>query len=312
VGGFRYSRAMFKEDQAFRDQVAVYLDAMGAGRPTAVARMGGGLANGNFRVERADGPPLALKIWWNRDLTGAQLVAEVSRALWAAGVPTPEVLEGPGGRLIEEVDGAPWMLQRFVAGTWVAPRAAHLRAIGRALAELHAVRLPVAPPNGLAMGFALIDQVLLQSPDHPFVERLRSEAVELRASLPSDLPVGPIHGDLFPDNALMNGDSVAAILDFEEICIDILALDLAMAFLGCGYPDGTPKRELWEALLAGYETVRPLSRAEHDALPLLLRYATLSIATWRFDWFVLQDADPTQADRYLEMVSRLDCLPTGW
>lgn len=295
-----------------RERVAVYLDRLGAGRLTGLSRLGGGLANGNFRLERSHGPPLALKIWWNRDLDGARLVARISTLIRAAGIPTPAILAGPDGELVREVEGSPWMLQEFVDGGWLKPCAEHLQAIGAALARLHQVELAVPLPAGLAMGFKLIDEVSATAARqpaldrHPFLVQMRREAASIRASLPNDLPLGPLHGDLFPDNVLMQGDRVAAILDFEESCVDVLALDLAMAFVGCGYPDGRPCRDLWTALLEGYQRHRPLQPEEITALPALRRYATLSIATWRFDWFVIRRNDPDQVDRYLEMSSRLE------
>ena len=97
-----------------------------------------------------------------------------------------------------------------------------------------------------------------------------------------------------------------AVLDFEEMCVDAMALDLVMSFVGFGWKDGNPITERWQALLSGYESVRPLSDAERAALPDLHRYATLSIAAWRYWQFVMNIPGTEHADRYLEMTARLD------
>ena len=124
--------------------------------------------------------------------------------------------------------------------------------------------------------------------------------------IPDDLPQGIIHGDLFPDNVLGRAGGVEAILDFEEGCIHTLAFDLAMTYVGFGWKDGKPDASLWQALRAGYESVRPLTTAEVAAMPLLHRYATLAIAAWRYWQFVLNIEDSPHAERYLEMTARLD------
>ena len=114
-----------------------------------------------------------------------------------------------------------------------------------------------------------------------------------------------MHGDLFPDNVIGDG-SVAAILDLEEAFIGPCAFDLMMAFVGFGWNDEEPIHERWNALLEGYESVRPLSQEEKLALPALHRYATLSIAAWRYWKHVMNQPDEELKGRYLEMVNRLE------
>jgi homoserine kinase type II len=142
--------------------------------------------------------------------------------------------------------------------------------------------------------------------DHPFVPRLAEEVRNLRADLPKGLPTGIIHGDLFADNVIAQGDEIRAVLDFEEIALEVFVLDIAMAFVGCGWEDALPVRARWDALLAGYQRVRPLSTAERQALPIYLRYATVGIATWRFHQFNVKRPEANQQHRYLEMIHRLD------
>ena len=79
-----------------------------------------------------------------------------------------------------------------------------------------------------------------------------------------------------------------------------------MAFVGFGWNDEAPIHERWEALLDGYESVRPLSREERLALPALHRYATLSIAAWRYWKHVMTQPDEALKMRYLEMTERLE------
>ena len=59
-------------------------------------------------------------------------------------------------------------------------------------------------------------------------------------------------------------------------------------------------------LFRSYESVRPLSQDEKLALPALHRYATLSIAAWRYWKHVMTQPDDELRGRYLEMVNRLE------
>ena len=79
-----------------------------------------------------------------------------------------------------------------------------------------------------------------------------------------------------------------------------------MTFVGFGWSDGEPITERWQAIIAGYESIRKLNESERNALPHLHRYATLSIAAWRYWQFVMNIPNTEYSDRYVEMISRLD------
>ena len=75
---------------------------------------------------------------------------------------------------------------------------------------------------------------------HPFIASLKSQLESMEPQLNASLPMGLLHGDLFLDNTLFDGDKMLAILDFEEGCYDTLLLDVGMTIIGCCYTPGTP------------------------------------------------------------------------
>jgi homoserine kinase type II len=84
------------------------------------------------------------------------------------------------------------------------------------------------------------------------------------------LPVGPIHADYFPDNILFEDGAPSGLIDFYFACTGILAYDLAIAISAWGFDaEGTAQPGEIAAFLSGYESVRPLTRAEREALPRL-------------------------------------------
>ena len=57
--------------------------------------------------------------------------------------------------------------------------------------------------------------------------------------------------DLFPDNAIFDPSSgaLSGIIDFEEVSIGPLVLDVAMTIIGCAYPKGVFNAILAEEFL---------------------------------------------------------------
>ena len=91
-----------------------------------------------------------------------------------------------------------------------------------------------------------------------------------------DLPRGPVHGDLFRDNALFEGDRLTGVVDFNYACDEAWLFDLAVtANDWCSDEDGALERTRVEALLTAYHGQRPLAPIERGAWPVLLRQAAL-------------------------------------
>jgi homoserine kinase type II len=119
------------------------------------------------------------------------------------------------------------------------------------------------------------------------VRTLDEEVAYLEHYLENKLPKGIVHGDLFNDNLLFKGDKLVAMLDFEAACRGKFIFDLATAvnalcFDGAGY---VLKR--FEALIAGYESLRPLSLSEWDAFPNELRLSAFRFTVTRLRDFTL-------------------------
>ncbi|MFM5893983.1 MAG: phosphotransferase, partial [Novosphingobium sp.] len=118
-------------------------------------------------------------------------------------------------------------------------------------------------------------------------ELIESQLADITASWPADLPCGTIHADLFCDNVLMLGSEVTGLIDFYFACTDILAYDVAVTHAAWCFSDDGARFDpaLSEALLQGYESIRPLSQDERAALPLLARGAALRfLMTRAYDW----------------------------
>ena len=127
----------------------------------------------------------------------------------------------------------------------------------------------------------------------------------MQSQLSAPLPTGLLHGDLFLDNTLFDGEQMVAILDFEEGCYDTLLIDIGMTIIGCCY---TPQHRLIlktaQRFLEAYNAVRPLTEDEWKYLDCFVHYAALSIAFWRFRQFNIRRPDAHKANTYKEMLTR--------
>ncbi len=139
---------------------------------------------------------------------------------------------------------------------------------------------------------------------HDFIAR---ELDHLEAAWPTDLPVGVIHADLFPDNVFFLGDRLSGLIDFPFACNDILAYDVAICLNAwCFEPDHSFNVTKARALLNAYGRERPLSAAEEAALPLLARGAAMRFLLTRLvDFLNVPEGALVQPKDPLEYVRKL-------
>ena len=201
----------------------------------------------------------------------------------------------------------PWTILPFIDGEWLGNDYQSLFTLGQIQANMHLAVPPKNLESDFSMGIKLFDRLFKIADERncwdDFLLTLKSSR-SIYEKL-DELPKGIIHGDLFPDNVIRQNDGNLFLLDFEEVCNDILAFDLAMTFVGFGWEEGEPINDRWVAILEGYQSVRKLTKEELDALPDLHKLATLSIAAWRYWQFKINLPGTIHEDRYLEMTDRL-------
>ena len=106
-----------------------------------------------------------------------------------------------------------------------------------------------------------------------------------------------IHGDLFRDNVLFDGDKLGGFIDFYYACDDVLAYDVAIAVNDwCVLADGRFDDEKLNAFLGTYQAIRPFTIAESQSWHALLRLAALRFWLSRlFDFYYPADGELTHA-----------------
>jgi homoserine kinase type II len=228
-----------------------------------------------------------------------------SGALWS-------FLNGKPAGLVSRLDGAPVLR----------PDAAHCAAAGATLARMHCAVATYRSRLTNRRGPGWWRQAAGAVRAHLAPEQNALLAAEIRfqtgfAKL--KLPRGAIHGDLFCDNVLFEGDKVSGVIDFGFAATDAFAYDLAIAVNDwCTVVDGAQVGALdadrVEAMVGAYARVRMPDTEERAAWPALLRAAALRFWLSRlYDLHLPRPGelthahDPLAFERILR--ARVDAMP---
>jgi homoserine kinase type II len=222
-----------------------------------------------------------------------------------AGVQAPAPQPDRSGALWSFLNGKPAGLVARLDGFPVEqPDAAQCAAAGDALGRMHVAVANYRGRLSNRRGAAWWRQAARAV--RPFLSAdqnalLASEIKYQSGFARSRLPRGAIHGDLFCDNVLFEGERVSGIIDFGFAATDAFAYDLAIAVNDwCTVPEGPNLAALdaarCAAMVAAYRGVRPLSEDERMLWPVLLRAAALRFWVSRlYDLYLPRAGELTHA-----------------
>ncbi|HWP23346.1 MAG TPA: homoserine kinase [Candidatus Binatia bacterium] len=217
--------------------------------------------------------------------------------------PCLQPLKSKSGRFSLDFQGKCLTLTRYLDGVELPVEAintTHLNALGHALANLHLIGRSYKKGIDNRFGFnrivSIYRDVRRQLPAHlkNIVRVLDDEFSYLENYLDNNLPKGIIHGDLFPDNVKFKGNRLVGIMDFEAACRGKLIYDLATAVNALCFLEDRYRIDRFEALISGYESLRPLSLPEWDSFPNELRFSALRFTVTRIKDFYLRNTDDSQ------------------
>ena len=208
-----------------------------------------------------------------------QLMAHLARH----GIPCPAPMADLSDQYLQHLNGKPAALVTRLPGRLIeAPGERHCAELGALLARLHLAGRSypayLENPRGPKWWRMAAKDVM------PFLEINQVEILEKELEFQAghrfpDLPRGPVHADLFRDNALFEKERVSGVIDFYFAGVDCLLFDVAVCVNDWCLADPMRDRRLDEArtrsLLGAYHAVRPFTAPERDAWPAMLRAAAL-------------------------------------
>jgi homoserine kinase type II len=269
------------------------LKAFGLGAALTFKGIAEGVENSNFFLETQAGR-FILTVY-ERRVRESDLPYFIDLMQWLAahGFPCPTPQADAKGRTLQRLRGKPAALVTFLTGVSVhRPAIAHCREAGTGLARLHlaGAGFPGHRENTLGQPvWASMFEGHAESADalQPgLAAQIVADISALADAWPQGLPQGVIHADLFPDNVFFVAEKFAAAIDFYFACQDALAYDLAVCLNSWAFDEDLrflPDHAA--ALIAGYQSVRPLSAPERYSLALLCRGAAMRFFLTRLiDW----------------------------
>ena len=285
------------------------------GELRALRGIEGGIENTNY-FATTDTGEFVLTLFERLSAEQLPFYLHLMRHLAHAGIPVPEPQADARGEILHSVCGKPAAVVNKLSGrSQLAPQAVHCAAVGAMLAKMHLAGQDFErqQPNlrGLPWWNETVPVVLPHLDAEP-AALLQSELAYQNhiaaSSAYSALPRGPVHADLFRDHVMFDGEQLTGFFDFYFAGVDTFLFDLAVCLNDwcIDWATGAHDAARFDAMLAAYQSVRPLSAAERSLLPAMARAGALRFWISRlWDYHLPREAqvltphDPRHFERVL-------------
>ncbi len=304
-------------------QAAALIERLNLGVLTDLRGIQGGIENTNYFVTcERDGATQEHVLTVFERLSFEQLpyYLQLMKHLAAKGIPVPAPAADAQGNILHTLQGKPAaVVEKLQGKSNLSPGANHCTAVGGMLARMHLAGrdFPLNQTNlrGLAWWNQTVP-VVLPHLDEPRRALIRTELAYQNhvaaGAAYAALPRGPVHADLFRDNVMFDGERLTGFFDFYFAGHDSFLFDLAVCLNdwcirhAADETDGEHDETRAHAMLAAYQAVRPLTSAERQLLPAMLRAGALRFWLSRlWDWHLPREAamlkphDPIHFERVL-------------
>jgi homoserine kinase type II len=311
-------------------QLADWLSHYALGDMVACRGIASGIENSNFFLSTTRGE-YVLTIFEKLDAAAVPYYLDLMRHLASHQIPVPDPVPRDDGELFGMLLGKPASIVTRLSGSaQMSPLPHHCAEVGRVLARSHLAGrdFPLQQANLRSLDWwQAVTPALLPHLSTDQSELLERELTHQQAFFASDdyqqLPGGPCHCDLFRDNVLFvadpqgqpTRDTLGGFFDFYFAGNDKWLFDLAVTVNDwcVDVESGALDTDRTAALLAAYQSVRPLTDIEHGHWRDMLRAGALRFWVSRlFDLYMprsaalLQAHDPSRFERTL--LARIQCI----
>jgi len=297
------------------DDLTEWIKQFNLGKALAIKGISSGIENSNFFLTTEAGE-FVLTIFEKLTFEQLPFYLELMRHLAERGVPAPAPVANHEGAILHTLHGKPASIVTKLKGaSQLDPKPAHCKAVGAMLAKMHMAGrdFPLHQPNlrGLDWWLATTPVVLPYLPEdaqHLLRAEIHTQEAFAASGTYRQLPHGPIHADLFRNNAMFDGERLTGFFDFYFAGCDTWLFDVAVTFndwcidLESGAIDQARAR----AMLDAYHAVRPFTEAEKIAWRPMLQAGALRFWLSRlYDFYLPREAemlmphDPTHFERIL-------------
>jgi homoserine kinase type II len=238
-----------------------------------------GIENSNFFVTTTQGR-YVLTLFERLPAEELPFYLDLMAHLARHGIPSPAPIADLSDQYLQRLNGKPAALVTRLAGRSLEqPGEPECAELGALLARMHLAgrSYPAYLENPRGPKWWRFAAAEVHKFLDPAQTRLLDDEMAFQAQhrFP-DLARGPVHADLFRDNALFEKGRISGVIDFYFAGVDCLLFDLAVcandwcldAALGL-------ETARTQALLGSYESARELTPLEREAWPVMLRAAAL-------------------------------------
>ena len=242
-------------------------------------------------------------------------MSEVLLLLEKYNFPAPRLITRANGEVLLRYQEKSVLIKPYIHGQVVIDLDyGKVHQVGAALARLHEIPAPKYLPNQHTYVVTTYPKVMEQELDQNYREWVGQRYRLLMKKIPSKLPVGLVHGDMFYDNILFEDEKLKAILDFEDVSRTNMVFDLGMAAVGICTEDTKIILDKVRALVKGYQEVRSFEEGEKNSLQLFIECAAILTSTWRFWNSRMHESDVEKFREHEQMVNIAKCvsaIPSG-
>jgi homoserine kinase type II len=275
-------------------QLAEWLRSYSVGSLAALEPVAAGIENTNYFVTTSQGR-YVLTLFERLPASELPFYLGLMAHLARHGIPCPAPMADLSDQYLSSLNGKPAALVTRLGGSSVErPETHECAELGALLARMHLAGRSyhdyLDNPRGPKWWRIAARDV------RPFLDAegrdLLDEELRFQALYRfPDLPRGPVHADLFRDNALFEDGRISGVVDFYFAGVDCLLFDLAVCANDWCLVDAARDRGLDSAkvhsLLEAYHGLRPFTALERGAWPVLLRAAALRFWLSRLHDFYL-------------------------
>lgn len=288
------------------------LQAYPLGELKSFVALSQGFANDNYKIITGKGTFLFRihRVQTMEDIRKEHLMLRVLKSI---DFPAAYPVSDKTGKMMLVVDDLPVSIYDFVTGKTPELNSETVAEVAITLALLHTVDTVALPSKQNTIRPEEVSHLVERFPvvPNPLPDIFHLFTLlwkQLKPFLHQKLPIGLIHGDVFPDNTLFEGNKLIAIIDFEQFCIDQLLFDVAMCINGFCFINNRLNPLLLEVFLSAYNRKRPMENIEKELLQPYIQWAALGMASWHLRYHLMFRPDDRQGKRVWELLERVEHL----
>ena len=263
-----------------RAQLQAFLTQYDVGALQSFTGISAGTENSNFFVTTSQNQ-WVLTLFEKHSAEILPFYLDLGDFLHAKGCGVPQPVHQRNGSALSHLAGKPAVLFERLQGSPQPPTLDSCRQIGACLAQIHQAVQTFTQTKAHERGLAWIESTLQQDPQ-PFAhlsagqqQQVQQDLAMLKALDSMALPRGVIHADLFHDNALFAQGQLTGVIDWYFAGEDWLIFDIAVVLNDWCFTLQQFQPDWLQSCLQAYQSVRPLTADERQALPGVMRMAAL-------------------------------------